>query len=568
MQRLLTLILFRQTVTHHPFPMRYSFLLSLLLSPLTPAAAPQKPNVLIIVADDMGFSDAGCYGSEIQTPNLDHLASTGLRFTQFYNTARCWSSRASLLTGYYAQAVRRDNISGLNKEGGGGGKRQRWAMLLPHYLNPLGYHSYLSGKWHVDGTGAEGGFEHSYISGGGNGYFDSSGTTEDDVKKAPSKDRENYYSTVAIADHAIKYLKGHASKYPGQPFFQYLAFHSPHFPLHALPEDIALYKDRYNAGWDTLRDERLTKLKQNGIVTCALSPLEPATIPNWNLAEEKLKKMIGDNEVARAVSWDSLTAGQKDFQASKMAVHAAMIHRMDLEIGRVLDQIRSMGGLKNTLVLFVSDNGASAEQIIRGNGEDPTAPVGSAKSYLGIGPGWSSAANTPLRLHKSWNHEGGISTPLIMSWPAGIKSRGELRTDPGHLIDIVPTILDITGTKQPTTVGGLPVPPMQGLSLVPAFTKNGAVNHDFLWWNHIGNRAVRVGDWKLVASAKTPWELYDLSKDRSETKNLAAANPSKVEELEKVWTKGAEECLALAKQDPETASTKKKKGKAAKNSGE
>ncbi len=549
--------------------MKHSFLLSLLLSPFIAAATPQKPNVLIIVADDMGFSDAGCYGSEIKTPNLDHLASTGLRFTQFYNTARCWSSRASLLTGYYAQAVRRDNIGGLGSDGGGTkGTRQRWAMLLPHYLNPLGYHSYLSGKWHIDGTGAAGGFEHSYISEGGNGYFDPSGTTEDNVKQAPGKDRKNYYSTVAIADHAIKYLKGHAAKYPGQPFFQYLAFHSPHFPLHALPEDIALYKDRYNAGWDVLRDERLTKLKQNGIVTCALAPLEPATIPSWNLPEAQLKKMIGENEVARAVSWDSLTAGQKEFQASKMAVHAAMIHRMDLEIGRVLDQIRSMGGLENTLVLFVSDNGASAEQIIRGNGEEPTAPVGSAKSYLGIGPGWSSTANTPLRLHKSWNHEGGISTPLIMSWPAGIKSHGGLRTDPGHLIDIVPTILDITGTKQPTTVGGLPVPPMQGLSLVPAFTKNGTVHHEFLWWNHIGNRAVRVGDWKLVASRNEPWELYDLSKDRSETKNLAAANPSKAKELEKVWTKGAEECLALAKQDPETASTKKKKGKAGKNSEE
>lgn len=523
------------------------------------AEAQQKPNVLIIVADDLGFSDTGCYGSEIQTPNLDKLAANGLRFTQFYNTARCWSSRASILTGYYAQAVRRDKITGMESEGGVMGIRPRWAMLLPQYLKPLDYHSYHSGKWHLDGTGAAGGFEHSYISGGGKGYFDPSGTIEDDVVVPPAKDKEGYYSTVAIADHAIKYLKQHAAKYPDKPFFQYLAFHSPHFPLHALPEDIAIYKDRYKAGWDTLRMERLAKLNKNGIVDCALSRPEPNIIPDWNLPEAALQKRIGPDEVGHAVPWDTLTEGQKEFQAAKMAVHAAMIHRMDIEIGRVLDQIRSMGGLENTAVFFVSDNGASAEQIIRGLGEDPAAPIGSEKSYLGMGPGWSSAANTPFRLHKSWNHEGGIATPLIVSWPAGIKARNELRTDPGHVIDLVPTILEITGGKQPAAPAGLPAPPMQGMSLVPAFTTNGAVKHEYLWWNHIGNRAVRVGDWKLVAAGKSPWELYDLAKDRSETKNLASANPEKVKELERAWTKGAQDCLALAQQDPAPESKKRKK---------
>lgn len=533
--------------------------LGLAIGHLTAALAQQKPNILIIVADDMGFSDAGCYGGEIQTPNLDKLAGGGLRFTQFYNTARCWSSRASLLTGYYAQAVRRDRITGFESQGGVQGTRPRWAMLLPQYLKPLGYHSYHSGKWHLDGSGPAGGFEHSYISDGGNGYFDPAGTTEDDVKLPPGKDKENYYSTVAIAEHAITYLKEHAAKYPDKPFFQYLAFHSPHFPLHALPEDVAIYKDRYKAGWDALREERFAKLSKAGIVDCALSPLEPAKTPSWNLPEETLKKRIGPDEVGHAVPWTSLTSGQKEFQAAKMAVHAAMIHRMDIEIGRVLDQIRAMGELENTLVVFVSDNGASAEQIIRGLGEDPAAPIGSEKSYLGMGPGWSSAANTPFRLHKSWNHEGGIATPLIVSWPAGIKARNELRTVPGHLIDIVPTVLEATGGTRPATVAGLPVPPMQGISLVPVFAKEGALKRDSLWWNHIANRAVRVGDWKLVAAGKSPWELYDLSKDRSETKNLAAANPAKVKELEQEWTRRAKECLTLSQQDPVKAPARKRK---------
>ncbi|MEY3897696.1 MAG: hypothetical protein RLZZ214_3217 [Verrucomicrobiota bacterium] len=434
------------------FPKSLLAVLSIALCHPCAADARQKPNILIIVADDMGFSDAGCYGSEIQTPNLDKLAADGLRFTQFYNTARCWSSRASILTGYYAQSVRRDAITGFDSEGGGNGNRQKWATLLPHYLKPLGYHSYHSGKWHLDGSGSAGGFEHSYISGGGNGYFDPSGTIEDDVKLSATKDKENYYSTIAIADHAVKYLKKHAANYPDKPFFQYLAFHSPHFPLHALPEDIAIYKDRYVAGWDALREERLAKLSKAGIVDCPLSRLEPDTVPGWNLPETALQKRIGPEEVGHAVPWNTLTSGQKKFQAAKMAVHAAMVHRMDIEIGRVLEQIRSIGGFENTIVFFVSDNGASAEQIIRGLGEDPSAPIGSEKSYLGMGPGWSSASNTPFRLHKSWNHEGGIATPLIVSWPAGITTHNELRTDPGHLIDIVPTILEITGGKQPSAV--------------------------------------------------------------------------------------------------------------------
>ena len=530
--------------------------------------AAEKPNILIIIADDMGFSDAGCYGGEIKTPNLDRLASEGLRFTQFYNTARCWPSRASLLTGYYAQAVRRDKSSELKLPpgvgaAGMGGVRPRWAPLLPEYLKPLGYHSYHSGKWHVDGRPLANGFEHSYESGNGQGYFSAAGHSEDNVSLPAGKVDGSYYSTVAIADHAIKYLKEHGAKYPGQPFFQYLAFHSPHFPIQAMPEDIAIYKDRYQAGWDAIRAERLARMKKLGIADCELSALEPDRVPSWNLPDSELRKRIGPNEVGHAVPWDTLSTGEKEFQAQKMSVHAAMVHRMDVEIGRVLDQIKAIGALDNTLVVFVSDNGASAEQIIRGLGEDPQAPVGSAYSYLGIGPGWSSAANTPFRLHKSWNHEGGIATSLIVSWPAGIKARGELRNDPGHLIDLVPTVLELTGGKVPANVAELPVPPLHGKSLVPDFERDGMVKHDYLWWNHEANRAIRVGDWKLVADHTSPWELFDLGKDRSETRNLAADHPEKVKELEAAWKRHAEEFHALALQDPpKEQAGKNKKAKA------
>ena len=494
----------------------------------------QKTNVLLILADDMGFSDAGCYGGDVRTPVLDNLAAHGLRFTQHYATGRCWPSRACLLSGYYAQHIRRDKMEGIKM-----GNRPAWAKLLPAFLKAQGYRSYHSGKWHIDGSPTEAGFDRSWgreKSGGcdWNRYFKTERWQEGHYT-APVKEGDSYYSTVALADHAIACLKLHAEEYPERPFFQYLAFYSPHFPLQAMKKDIDTYRDAYIEGWDVIRQRRLARMKKLGIVNCELSQREPDIIPSWNLSKKELLKQIDPREVNRAVAWDTLTNDQKEYEAAKMAIHAAMISRMDAEIGRVIQQLKEMGQYDNTLILFASDNGASAEQINRGDKHDKTAELGSAKTFLCLGPGWSTAANTPFRLHKHWNHEGGISSPLIAHWPKGIKAHGQLRHDPSHFIDIAPTIMEVAGAEFPQTISGVTVPDKPGISLVGAFDKDGSVKHECLWWCHQGNRAVRMGNWKLSARNNGPWELYNLKTDRSESHDLSTQYPDKVAMMDKRW---------------------------------
>jgi arylsulfatase len=516
----------------------------------------------------MGYSDAGCYGGEIATPNLDRLAASGLRFTQCYSTGRCWPSRTCLLTGYYAQQVRMDPPQG---------PLPAWTRVAPHYLKPLGYRCYHSGKWHLMGAPkaiAGGGFDHSYLLNDHDRYFNPKDHELDDRKLPPVEPGTDFYVTTAIANHAINFLKEHATEHKDKPFYCYLAFTSPHFPLHALREDIQRYQDRYLEGWDVIRERRWKRMRQMGLVNCDLAPLEADIIPDWNLPKEKLQEAIGPGEVNQAVAWQDLTEEQKRFQATKMAIHAAMIDRMDREIGRVLDQVKAMGADENTVVFFVSDNGASAEQIIRGDMNDPAAAPGSAKSYLCLGPGWSSAANAPFRLHKSWVHEGGISSPLIVHWPARLAARGELRHDLCHFVDILPTVIDLAGdTNISRQWNGQTAPPLPGTSLTPAFADvapplSGVVDpsrerlghREYLYFHHLTNRAIRVGDWKLVAKgADGPWELYDLKTDRCEQKNLAGQYPDRVRKMAAQWQKCEDDFRRQAGPPPEKTGQSQKR---------
>ncbi len=527
-----------------------TFLMAVVLAVAGPARSePARPNVVIILADDLGYSDPGCYGGEIRTPRLDGLAAGGLRFTQFTNTARCWPTRAAVLTGYYAQQVRRDVVPGVKS--GAAGTRPAWAKLLPERLRPLGYRSYHSGKWHVDGMPIANGFDHSYYIEDLGRYFHPRTLFEDDRKRPPVKPGTGYYTTAAIADHAIGYLADHAANHRDRPFFLYLAFNAPHFPLQAPAGDIDRYRGRYSEGWEAVRSRRWQRIQDLGLVRGRLSDVERDIGPPYDFPKDLAR--LGPGEVNRPVPWSTMTGEQRAFQAAKMEIHAAMVDRMDREIGRVLDQLRAMGAWDDTLILFLSDNGASAEIMVRDDGHDPSAPPGSAASHLCLGPGWSTVANTPFRRHKTWVNEGGISTPLIAHWPRGIAARGELRHNPGHVIDLVPTILEAAGVPRPdprsAEASGHSIPPLPGKSLLPAFARDGSVTREAIWWEHEGNRAIRVGDEKLVAAKGKPWELYDLATDRTETRDLASQQPEKVRELAGHWQRMHDEFAARARAD-------------------
>ena len=420
------------------------------------------------------------------------------------------------------------------------GRLPKWAGVLPHYLEPLGYRSYHSGKWHLRGAPravADGGFERSYLVADQDRFFSPKRTFLDDQPLPPVEEGSGYYTTTAIADHAVDFLRAHAQRHGGSPFFLYLAFTSPHFPLHAIEQDVDRYRQRYLVGWDVIRRRRFERLREIGILDCQLSPREPETVPHWNFPAERLLAEIGPGEAAKAVGWSELSEKQRAFQATKMAIHAAMIDRMDREIGRVLDQIQAMSAFENTLIFFLSDNGASAEQIIRGDMHDPSAPAGSAKSYLCLGPGWSTAANTPFRRHKSWVHEGGISTPMIAHWPAGISAGGQLRHAPGHCVDFLPTVLEVAGGKVDDLPDRVEAPPLPGRSLLPSLLRDEPVQREFLFFSHGGNQALRQGDWKLVSARdEDTWQLYDLDSDRSELVDLADRHPERARRMEAFWS--------------------------------
>jgi len=505
----------------------------------------RPPNLLIILADDLGFSDLGCYGSEIQTPNLDRLAERGLRFTQFYNTARCWPTRGALMTGYYAQQIRRDQVEGV--QSGGQGKRPSWAPLLSVSLNQHGYKSYHSGKWHIDGMPLKNGFESSYRLEDHDRYFHPKRHFWND-EPLPAMDGDaNFYVTTEIANRALMQFDQHTAQYPNSPFFSLVAFTAPHFPLQAPREIVARYLERYRDGWDRVRRERWSRMQDLGLGT-QLSEVERELGPPYPFPDAM--KKLGPGEVNRPIPWDELNAEQQAFQVGKMAVHAAMVESMDQEIGRLVEWLRNHGQWNNTLIMFLSDNGASAEIMVRGDGHAADSNAGAKESYLCLGPGWSTVCNTPFRKHKTWVHEGGICTPCILHWPEAVKVADKPIDIPLHVIDVAPTLLEIASGKRMSRsdeVHSSRVPSPPGLSFLPILKPSNSPYRELaaeretpedriLWWQHEQNRAVRKGDWKLVAAGKeSSWELYNLREDRSETNNVAADHNERVRELADLW---------------------------------
>jgi len=500
------------------------------------SAPAKRPNILVILADDMGFSDIGCYGSEISTPNLDRLAADGLRFTQAYSAARCCPSRAALLTGLYPhQAGMGAMVTRLGESAPTGayqGYLNDRCVTIAEALKPAGYKTYMSGKWHV-GEAPEHwprkrGFDRYFgLISGASSYFEilpeekSERTmARDDTPFTP--EGNSFYMTNAISDFAIECLENHGQS--DQPFFLYLAYTAPHWPLHALPEDIAKYVGKYDIGWDKLRERRYQKQLELGIIDpkWALSPRDPE-VPSWDSVENK-------------EDWAAL-----------MSVYAAMIDRMDQGIGRVLETLKKIGAEENTLVLFLSDNGGCHEDIAGRKLNKPGTKPGERGSFVAYKRPWANASNTPFRLFKHWVHEGGIATPLIVRWPAEIK-KGGMTNQLAHITDIMPTCLDVAGAEYPKKFNGKDITPVVGKSLLPVVDGKEREPHEILYWEHFGNRAVRQGKWKLVATADGDWELYDIEADRTELHSLIEQFPDKAKELNNAWDAWATDCGA--KQPP------------------
>ncbi len=493
----------------------------------------ESPNIVIILADDMGFSDVGCYGGEVDTPNIDRLAESGLRFSQFYNSGRCCPSRAALLTGLYPHQA---GIGWMARDFGYEayrGRLNRKCVTIAEVLKQSGYSTYMSGKWHVGEDRRhwplQRGFDRYFglITGTSN-YFDlAKSKAPGKVINIMAKDNEAYtpvpgkfYMTDAFTDNAVKFIDEHPG---GNPFFLYLSYTAPHWPLHAWPADVAKYRGKYMKGWDNVRRDRLKKLIDTGILKkgTELTPRDPGT---WPWPEEDRKEEMD----------------------LKMAIYAAQIDCMDRGIGRVMKKIEQTGQAGNTLVIFLSDNGASSEWgprgfDRRGNG----LPPGGVDSYMSYGFSWANAANTPFRKYKTWHHEGGVATPFIAYWPKVIRRRNAVTDQVGHIIDIMATCIDAAGAEYPTTFKGMEITPMEGKSLLPFFLGKKPTGRDALFWEHQGNRAVRKGEWKIVADYQQPWELYNLEEDRTELNNLAQMHPDKVKELIDLYDQWARKCHVL-----------------------
>lgn len=534
------------------------------------AAAPARPNIVVIMSDDMGWSDLGCYGGEIDTPNLDRLAAGGLRFTQFYNTARCCPTRASLLTGLYPHQAGVGHMMEDRGHEGYRGDLSPHSVTMAQVLRSAGYRTYATGKWHVTrhmkpkgpkhNWPLQRGFDRFYgtITGGGS-FYDPGTLTRDNKMISPFADPEyrpeKYYYTDAISDHAVRFVREHREKSKDRPFFMYVTYTAAHWPMHAPEEEVERYRGRYAEGYEAVRLKRYRRQKQANLIRTG-----------WELSPG-------------AAKWQD--APNKEWEQRRMEVYAAMITRMDRGIGRLAEELKASGQLDNTLLLFLQDNGGCAEPVGSrsrdGIKQHPAAPIyppidsavvrrevipkqdrdgyplvmgpgvmpGGPRTYIAYGESWANVSNTPFKEYKHWVHEGGISTPLIAHWPAGIRRRGELESTPGHLIDIMATCVDLSGARYPAELNGSAIRPPEGVSLKPLF-EGGSLPPRTIYWEHEGNRAVRSGRWKLVAKGeKGAWELYDMEADRSEMRNLAAAQPERVEQLSMLWDAWAKRALVL-----------------------
>jgi arylsulfatase A-like enzyme len=548
---------------------RWTLWLGMMLAAVLPLlasaqAGAKPPNIVLIMSDDMGYSDLACYGGDLRTPNLDALAANGLRFTQFYNTGRCCPTRASLLTGLYPHQAGVGHMMADKGHDGYRGELNRNGVTIAEALRPAGYGTYAVGKWHVtkrinppreqgkENWPLQRGFDRFYgtISGGGS-FYDPNTLTRDNTQISPYADPEykpdQFYYTDAISDHAARFVREHRAAAADKPFFLYVAYTAAHWPMHALKRDVEKYRGKYDGGYTPVRQARLDRLKTLGLLD-----------PKWTPAPA-----IGN--------WDDVP--NKEWEARCMEVYAAMVDCMDQGIGRIVDQLRKNGELDNTLILFLQDNGGCAELMGRQAGTmyktrpdkppfPPMAPdvlqpdmipkqtrdgypivqgpgmmPGGPDSFVGYGKNWATVSNTPFREYKHWVHEGGISTPLIAHWPAKIPTgrRGRFVKEPAHLIDIMATCIDISGARYPTEVGGKPIKTLEGVTLAPALRGETLRRPEPLFWEHEGNRAVRDGKWKLVAREDQPWELYDMDEDRTETHDLSAKQPERVKELAAKW---------------------------------
>lgn len=486
-----------------------------------------RPNIVLILADDMGYSDIGCYGGEVNTPNIDGLAKRGLRFSRFYNATRCCPTRASLLTGLYSHQAGMGGMTALKpkpKQGPYQGYLNDRCVTIAEVLRSAAYTTLMSGKWHVGEVRpywpTDRGFDKYWgLIGGVANYFDVAKTgneaggaghimAKDDQPFVPAE--EGFYMTDAITDNAIEMLDSAGKK--DNPFFMYVAYTAPHYPLHALPEDIAKYRGKFMKGWEVLRQQRYERQLAMGLID-----------KKWGLSPR-------DPEVP---AWDTIDKSKQDEMDLKMAIYAAQIDRMDQGIGRIVSKLKSMGKEENTLILFLSDNGACRENG-RPFGSDwrqNGLPPGGVDSFMSYGRCWANLSNAPLRWFKHWAHEGGCCTPLIACWPKKIKNGGQITHQWGHVIDFMATCCDLAQTPYPKTYRGNQILPVEGLSLVPIFLGQTRKGHELVCWEHEGNKAARMGNWKLVSIAKGEWELYDMDEDGTEVHNLVQKYPDKVNML-------------------------------------